>query len=160
MIVNTTAIAIQVIMTLLMGRLSDYAGRKSVLRAGIIGLMALAYPIFWLLTQHDIYLALLAEVLFALAAGVLTGLIPTTLAEMFNTYHRNMWISISYNVSLALFGGTASLVVITLVASTHNLLAPAWYLMGFGIVALLALRSVKESYQKSFLLRTNDFSVY
>ena len=151
MVVNTVAITIQVIITLLMGRLSDYVGRKRILGAGILSLLVLAYPVFWLLTQHDIYLALAGEVLFALAAGSLTGLIPTTLAELFDTYHRNMGISISYNVSLALFGGTAPLVAITLIALTHNVFAPAWYLMSCAVVAFLALLTLKESYHKSFI---------
>ncbi|MCX7115040.1 MAG: MFS transporter [Gammaproteobacteria bacterium] len=152
MLINTIAITVLVILTLLMGRLSDYVGRKPVLGAGIVCMAAFSYPIFWLLTQHDIYLALCGELLFALAAGALTGLIPTTLAEMFDTYHRNMGISISYNISLALFGGTAPLIAITLVASTNQLFAPAWYLMGCATLAFLALLTVKESYQKPFVV--------
>lgn len=158
MVINTIAISIQVVITVLMGRLSDYVGRKAVLGAGIMTLTVLVYPIFWLLTQHDIYLALLGEVLFALAAGALTGLIPTTLAELFDTYHRNMGISISYNVSLALFGGTAPLVAMTLVATTQNVFAPAWYLMGCAIIAFAALFMLQESYQKSFTV-SNDLSM-
>ena len=152
MVVNTIAITIQIIITLLMGRLSDSLGRKRVLGAGILSLGVLAYPIFWLLTQHDIYMALIGEVLFATAAGAITGLIPTTLAEMFDTYHRNMGISISYNISLAIFGGTAPLIAISLVASTHNLFAPAWYLMSCATLAFLSLLTLRESYRKSFVL--------
>lgn len=152
MVVNTIALIVQITVTLLMGRLSDYVGRKIVLGGGIIALIAMIFPIFWLLTQHDIYLALAGEVLFALAAGVLTGLTPTTLAEMFDTYHRNMGISISYNISLALFGGTAPLVAISLVAFTHSVFAPAWYLMGCACIAFFALLTLKESYQRKFTL--------
>ena len=152
MLINAIAITVQVIMTVFMGNLSDHLGRKRVLGAGIISFAGLAYPVFWLLTQQDIYLALLGEVMFAIAAGAITGLIPTTLAEMFDTYHRNMGISISYNVSLALFGGTAPLIAITLVASTHNLFAPAWYLIGCAVLAFSALLTLKESYRKSFSL--------
>lgn len=147
MIGNTIAITIQVMMTLLMGLLSDYTGRKWILGMGIISLLILIQPIFWLLTQHDIYKAFLGEVLFALAAGALTGVVPTMLAEMFDTYHRNMGISISYNISLALFGGTAPLVAMTLVASTHSQYAPAWYLMACAMMALFALLKRKASYQ-------------
>lgn len=139
MVVNCIALFVQLIMTLLMGCLSDYVGRKRVLGGGVVSMMVLAYPVFWLLTQHDIYLALLGEVLFAVAAGAIAGLIPTTLAEMFDTYHRNMGISVSYNLSLALFGGTAPFIAITLVASTHNFYAPVWYLLGFAVIAFLAL---------------------
>lgn len=139
MLINTIAITVQVIMTVLMGRLSDSIGRNRVLATGIISLTILVYPIFWLFIQHDIYLALLGELLFALAAGALTGVIPTMLAEMFDTYHRNMGISISYNVALAVFGGTVPIVAMTLVAYTHNIFSPAWYLMACAIIAFLTL---------------------
>ena len=150
MVVNTIALITQMIMTVLMGRLSDRVGRKPVLGMGMLGLIALAYPIFWLLTQHDIYLALFGEILFALAGGALSGVIPTTLAEMFDTHHRNMGISISYNISLALFGGTAPLVAITLVTYTYNVYAPAWYLISCAMIAFLTLLTLKERYKQSF----------
>ena len=159
MVTNTLALTIQSIMTLLMGRLSDFVGRKTVLGCGIISLLIVVYPVFWLLTQHDIYLAMAGEILFALAAGALTGTIPTTLAEMFDTYNRNMGISISYNISLALFGGTAPLVAISLTALTHNVFAPAWYLMAYTVIAFLALLKLPESYRKQFTVHKSQIMV-
>lgn len=160
MVINTIAIALQGLVTLLMGRLSDKLGRKRVLGGGIISLMVLIYPIFWLLTQHDIYFALLGELLFALAAGALTGVTPTMLAELFDTYHRNMGISISYNVSLALFGGTAPLVAISLVAGTHNVFSPAWYLIGCASIALLALFTLKKNDQQPCIVNSHSSITY
>ncbi len=149
MLINSIAIMVQVMMTVLMGKLSDDIGRNRVLAAGMLSLAALVSPIFWLLTQHDIYLAFLGEVLFALAAGALTGVIPTTLAEMYDTYHRNMGISISYNVALALFGGTVPIVAMTLVEYTHNAYAPGWYLMAFSIIAFFTLL-IRRAQTQSF----------
>lgn len=149
MSINTIGLLVQLCSTVFMGYLSDYVGRKKVLGAGIISITLLSYPVFWLFMQHNIYLALLGEVIFAIAAGAISGLIPTTLAEMFDTYHRNMGISISYNISLALFGGTAPLVAISLIAATNNLYSPANYLMICSCIAFLALLTVKESYKIS-----------
>lgn len=154
MLINTFAIAVQVLMTLFIGGLSDYIDRKRLLSIGMLSLAAVAYPVFWLLTQQDIYFAMAGEVLFAMAAGFLTGLTPTTLAELFDTYHRNMGISISYNVSLAIFGGTAPLVAITLVATTQQVFAPAGYVVICAIAAFFALSTLKGNYQKSFAVDT------
>jgi len=139
MLINTLAISIQVITTISMGKLSDAIGRQRVLASGMISLAILAQPIFWLFTQQSIYFAFFGEIMFALASGALTGVIPTLLAEMFDTYHRNMGISLSYNLALALFGGTVPIVAMTLVAYTHNIYVPAWYLMAFSILALITL---------------------
>ncbi|MDP3561298.1 MAG: MFS transporter [Legionellaceae bacterium] len=146
--INSIAITIQLIGSLCMGRLSDFIGRKPVLGGGIIGLAVLVYPIFWLLTQHSILLAFLGEILFAIAASAISGLIPTTLAELFDTYHRNMGISMSYNIALGIFGGTAPLVAIGLIAFTQNVFAPAWYVIACASIAFLALLTLKESYLK------------
>jgi len=160
MVVNTIALIVQLTMTILMGRLSDFIGRKRVLSIGILSLFVLAYPVFWLLTQHDIYLALLGEVVFAGGVAGLTGVIPTTLAEMYDTYHRNMGISISYNISLALFGGTAPLIAMSLVAMTNSVYAPVWYLMSVAFIALVALFTIKETHQRAGLSSSTESSVY
>lgn len=148
MLINTFAISIQVIMTVAMGHISDKIGKKTVLRAGITSLVVLVYPIFWLLTQHNIYLAFLGETIFALAAGSLTGVVPTLLTELFDTHHRNMGISITYNIALALFGGTAPLVGISLVNYTNNACSPAWYVISGGILALWALQTKYPSHKR------------
>jgi len=149
MFINTIGLMVQLFSTLLMGYISDYVGRKKVLGFGIVSIILSSYPVFWLFMQHSIYLALLGEVIFAISAGAISGLIPTTLAEMFDTYHRNMGISISYNISLALFGGTAPLVAISLIAATNNLYSPANYLIICSCIALIALLTVEESYRSS-----------
>ena len=158
MMVNTIAMTVQVIVTLLIGRLSDFIDRKRLLSIGILSLAAFVYPVFWLLTQHDIYFALAGEILFALSAGFLTGLTPTTLAQLFDIHNRNMGISISYNVSLALFGGTAPLVAITLVANTHNVFAPAGYLMICAMMAFIALLRLKGNQQNAFAANAQQFT--
>lgn len=149
MYINTIGLLVQLCSTVFMGYLSDFVGRKKVLGFGIISIILISYPVFWLFMQHNIYLALLGEVMFAIAAGAISGLIPTTLAEMFDTYHRNMGISVSYNISLALFGGTAPLVAISLIATTNNLFSPANYLIACSCIALLALFTIKERYKAS-----------
>ena len=93
--------------------------------------------------------------LIALIAGSLSGVVPTLLTEIFATHHRNMGISLTYNISLALFGGTAPLVAISLVNFTQNLCSPAWYVIGCGCIALFALQRIFPLYvtpQTRFLL--------
>lgn len=146
--INSIAITVQFIASLAMGRLSDKIGRKIVLNGGIIALAILVYPIFWLLTQHDLYLTFYGEILFAIATSAISGVIPTTLAELFDTHHRALGIAVCYNVALALFGGTAPLVALTLISITHNLYAPAGYVMIFTVIAFYSLTRLSESFKK------------
>ena len=131
-----------------MGIVSDKVGRKPVLMTGMIGLIIFIHPIFWLLQQQTISLIFLGELLFVIILSCIAATIPTTLAEMFHVRNRNTSISLGYNLSLALFGGTAPLIALELTTSTHNLYAPAWYLTGGAIISLLTLLTIKESYQQ------------
>lgn len=150
--INSIAITAQFIFSLGMGRLSDVIGRKYVLRFGIISLVLLAYPIFWLLLQQNLWLVFVAEILFALATSAVSGVIPTTLAELFDTHNRTLGISLCYNIALAIFGGTVPIVALTLVSITKSQYAPAGYVVIFGIIALIALSRIKETYQKTLVI--------
>ncbi|MCW2640293.1 MAG: ral substrate transporter, partial [Dactylosporangium sp.] len=43
-------------------------------------------------------------------------------------------LSISYNISVSLFGGTTPLIATALVDATHNPLAPAFLLTAAGLI--------------------------
>lgn len=130
-----------------MGILSDNLGRKPVLRIGIMGFVVLSYPIFWLLSQGSIITALIGELLFAVISSCTAAVIPTALAELFHVRTRNTGMALGYNISMALFGGTAPLVALALVAHTGNHSAPAYYLIACALASWWALSRLKESYQ-------------
>jgi len=131
----------------LMGRLSDVIGRKPVLRIGIIGFVIFSYPIFWLLNRGNIYWALAGELLFAFILSFIAAIIPTALAELFQVRTRNSGMALGYNISLAVFGGTAPLVAIALVSKTGNHLAPAFYLIVCALISWGALSRLRETYR-------------
>ena len=58
-------------------------------------------------------------------------------AELFATRVRSSGYSIGYNVSVAVFGGTAPYVATWLVARTGNVIAPAYYVIAAAIVSLI-----------------------
>lgn len=131
------------------GLLSDKIGRKPVLTMGIIGLIVLVYPVFYLLQQPAISYVIVGEILFVILVAPIIAMIPTTLAELFHVKTRNTGISLGYNIGQAIFGGTVPLIAVSLTASTHNLYAPAWYLMAGAFLSLFTLFTIKESYQKT-----------
>lgn len=148
MLINCISLLFLTLLLPVMGYCSDKFGRKKIFALGVVGFILFAYPIFWLMTQQSIFSALISQLLFALVLSPITGLIPTILAELFSTEIRNTNLSMGYNMSLAIFGGTAPLVALTLVKITGNLLSPAWYLIACAIVSLVTLIGLEESYQK------------
>ncbi|MFK4273719.1 MFS transporter, partial [Streptomyces milbemycinicus] len=69
---------------------------------------------------------------------IFAGTSAATLPALFPTRLRYGALSISFNISVSLFGGTTPLVASWLVATTHNTLVPAYYLMAAGVVGLVA----------------------
>ncbi len=66
------------------------------------------------------------------------------MAEMFPTKVRYTGLSVSYNIALALFGGTAALIATWLISCTGDVLMPAFYLI-FAAVSLFTLLFIKET---------------
>jgi MHS family proline/betaine transporter-like MFS transporter len=64
---------------------------------------------------------------------------------MVPTRIRYSAMALGYNVTLAIFGGTAPLVATWLIHKTGDLAAPAWYLTACGIIGALTAVIVKPA---------------
>lgn len=65
--------------------------------------------------------------------------------ELFATRVRSSGYSVGYNVSVALFGGTAPYVATWLVDRTGSELAPAYYLIAAAAVTLATIMTMRET---------------
>lgn len=151
MLTNFAILCIFTLLLPLIGILSDNVGRKPVLKIGIIGFILLSYPVFWLLDHGSLLTAFLGQLLFAVILAFIAAIIPTALAELFQVRTRNSGMALGYNFSLALFGGTAPLIAIALVAHTGNHFAPAYYLILCALVSLVALSQLRESFRDKLI---------
>ncbi|PQP54352.1 MFS transporter, partial [Mycolicibacterium austroafricanum] len=66
-------------------------------------------------------------------------------AELFATRVRSSGYSIGYNVSVAIFGGTAPYVATWLVSRTGNDIAPAFYVIAAAVVTFLTVLTMRET---------------
>jgi MHS family proline/betaine transporter-like MFS transporter len=129
----------------LLGRLSDRIGRKPIVWVGSIGLIVLSLPAVLLIraqTGGTIFLGLL---IMGLLLICFSATMPSTLPALFPTEVRGGALSIAFNISVSLFGGTTSVVVGTLVAKTHDLNWPAYYLIATGVIGVVSIYFVQES---------------
>jgi MHS family proline/betaine transporter-like MFS transporter len=125
--------------------LSDRYGRKKVLIAASLSFILLTVPAFALLGTGNFLVIVLVQILLG---GMLTlndGTLPSFLAEMFPTRVRYSGFAVSFNLSNALFGGTAPFMATLLIAATANDLAPAWYLAGAAAISLVAVVLSRET---------------
>ena len=66
---------------------------------------------------------------FGLIVACFAGACPAFMVEAFPKHVRCSGLSVGYNLSLSIFGGTVPLVSVALIAATGDRLAPAFYLM-------------------------------
>lgn len=124
------------------GALSDRVGRRPVLAAAAVGYVVLAGPAFWLITRGSWTPTLLGLLILTLCHVPVLGTTTATLPALFPARIRGTGVAIGYNLSFAVFGGTAPLLMTVLVTTTGNLYMPAVYL---ALVALLALVPILAS---------------
>lgn len=149
LIANTLSMMVIIAVMPIIGWFSDKFGRKPILTIGAVSYIIFSYPLFLLLQHANFYAVWLAQSCFALIVCFAYATIPATFAELMPTPVRYTAMSLPYNLANALFGGTAPLMATYLISVTGKLLAPSYYLIFGGIIMLIALIFLKESYRKS-----------
>ncbi|MHC1557573.1 MFS transporter [Actinomycetospora sp. C-140] len=129
-------------------RLSDRVGRRTVLLASVVGLLVLSYPSFLLITSGTFGLIACGLVLFGLLAGAYAAVINAALVELFPTRVRVSGHGITYNLSVALFGGSAPYLLTWLGSLTGSTMVGAYYVMVLAVVSLPAVLALRETARK------------
>lgn len=139
LIINTACMVLFAFSTLIGGWLFDiYRGKKVLMFAALI-FIATSYPLFHLFKTGSTALIFCSEAILCVTMGLFFGAIPATLCEIFPTRVRFSGLSISHNLSMAIFGGTAPLFATYLLQSTGDLASPSYLLVGAAIVCIAAL---------------------
>ena len=126
------------------GGLSDRIGRKPMWASSFIGLALLAVPMF-LLIAHGFWPAVVGFAVMGLVYVAQLATISATFPAMFPATVRYGGMAIGYNISTALFGGTALYVNDALIGATGDNLMPAYYMILGSVVGLVALFFVIET---------------
>ncbi|MGF6976484.1 MHS family proline/betaine transporter-like MFS transporter [Paraburkholderia sp. JPY465] len=141
-----TGAVVTVICSPFAGALSDRVGRKRVLWVSRVLLILAVYPAFMTINASPTVPVLLAAVA-GLALLVTFSAVPNIvmLPELFPRAIRATGMSIVYCLGVSIFGGFAQFFATWLIQVSGSNLAPAWYLIGCGVVSLLPLPFMRET---------------
>ncbi|WP_446663536.1 MFS transporter [Flexivirga sp. B27] len=129
------------------GSTSDRVGRKPMWWFSLAAIFVLAVPCFWLMGQGMGW-AIVGFTILGLVYLPQLGTISATFPAMFPAHVRYAGMAISYNISTAAFGGTASLVNDWMVGWGGRYM-PAYYMMFAMVIGAIGLLKVPETAGRS-----------
>lgn len=128
------------------GMVSDRFGRRRPMIAYAVIAIALCLAVFFAAATASIPLFLFFAVALAIVSGLYGGSVYALMSELLPTRIRATGLAISYNVPVALFGGSAPFLSTLLISTTGSLAAPGYYFAATGVISLITL----------FLIRPRD----
>jgi len=136
-------------LSIVFGGVADYVGRKRVLMISSVIMILVGFPLFSHLDRINDHNIWLFAVIYVLLIAPANGTYGLKLIEIFPAHLRYSGMALSYNLSFAIFGGTAPLVNSYL---THN----HGYLVAYGFIAFTALCTLISA----FFLKKDASNIY
>ncbi len=136
---NTVILLVVTISMILFGWLSDHIGQRKMLVFSALCFLLLSYPILTLVTAKVWHIIALTPFLFIVFVAIYESSLPAVIVRLAPLRVRYTVFSLGFNVSFAIFGGSAPLLCSQLAHWSPNHLAPAFYFMILALFSLLAL---------------------
>ncbi|MEN0617354.1 MFS transporter [Klebsiella indica] len=144
--VVTLAMMLEIFSILFWGWLSDRIGRKTIYYIGVIGLLLTAFPFFSLLASGNFSLMMLAMMLgLPLCHGAMIAAQPCIMSELFPVEVRYTGLALGHEIGAVISGGISPMIAVALLLKYDHWWPISVMLLGFALVALIALLSIKVS---------------
>lgn len=118
------------------GRLSDSVGRRPMWLFSCCALVVFVVPAYMLMAT-GLTGAIIGFIVIGILFAPQLSTISATFPAMFPTMVRYAGVSLAYNFSTAIFGGTAAPIAQALIDATGSNLMPAFYMMGPCIIGAI-----------------------
>lgn len=139
----TLAMVVEFFAILFWGALSDRIGLKPVYALGVVGLLLMAFPFFWLLATGDYGLILLAMFLgLPVCHGAMIGTQPCIMSDLFPVRVRYSGLALGHEVGAIFSGGLGPMLAVALLMAFDSAWPVSLLLVGYALAAGWALWSL------------------
>ena len=146
--INFAALVVFVVLQPIAGALSDRIGRRKLLMFFGIGGTVLTVPIMTTLAHTTNPLAAFGMMGALVIITGYTSINSIVKAELFPTDIRALGVGLPYALTVAIFGGTAEIIALTLKKAGHESLF-FWYVAGCVLISLITYCFMRETSEHS-----------
>jgi len=136
-ILITGVMVIMIPLAYFFGKLSDKKGNRNIVLFALAGLSILSILSFYMIGLKPLLFVGTGIFILGFFLAIFEGTMPSLLPSIFYTDVRYRTLSVTFNVSVSIFGGTTPLVSTWLVHATQNPLAPAYYLTAVSVIGFI-----------------------
>jgi MFS family permease len=141
---QTAGVIVHAIGILAVGWMADRVHPRTLLRAGALLLIVLAFPLYSALAAHSMGPTLLL-VSAGVVASLFNGSFAVLLTDLFPTRVRFSGVALGFNIAFTAFSGTAPLVATSLIRATGMETAPAFIMVVCGLITLAGSLALSRS---------------
>ncbi|ODN41755.1 MFS transporter [Piscirickettsia litoralis] len=123
--------------SMLFGLISDYIGRKIVMVAGCVLSIIAGGVIFSFITDPSVLVITSLFIIIPITASLVNGVYAVSLVELFPAHCRNSGMGFSFNLGLAVIGGTAPFLFTYLIKLSGSIIAPYFLLATCALMSLI-----------------------
>lgn len=142
---NTLTIMLITLMIPFTGLLSDKLIRRRRLLAIVFASeLIIAVPLFLWMSSGEIASVIVSQVFLGILIAFPCGVAPSLFVELFPTRDRLSGYSIAFNIGIGVVGGSTPMVSTWLIKASGMSIAPAFYMTGWAIIAVIVLLCMKD----------------
>ena len=149
-LIITLALAVDATLEPFIALLADRIGLLKVIRLGMVAMLILSIPIFYLLATGNVVLIAMGLAFMSILIAITYAPLNAYMVSLFPHQYRYSGFGVAFNVGISLFGGTTPIVMMWLVNTTNNFISPAWYYM-FGVIIGLGSIMICEQGRRKLL---------
>jgi MHS family proline/betaine transporter-like MFS transporter len=135
------------------GAISDIIGKLPILLLSTIAIFVLSFPTMLLMSSKFVSYQILSLTLLGGLGGAISAAAYIFIISIFKPEQKFSGVGFSYNLGIAIFGGTSPVISRLLIESTGLYYAPAFYIMTTSGTLLLIILLMKEKIKQ--LLKDN-----